>query len=72
MNAIDITVVAFGVFVIGWFVWWFGTYNGGRTLDKFNNVQLWAFSMLCGSMIIALALAAGYFVVETLQLRSGS
>lgn len=51
------------VFVVGWFVYWFGTHAGDRILNRLSNIQLHCFAFLCGSLLVALSLAFGYFVL---------
>lgn len=58
----NILLVLYLLFVLGWFIYWFGTYQGERILNRWSNIQLHGFAFFCGSLLISLGLAFGYVV----------
>lgn len=67
MNNEIIWLVVYTAFVIGWFIYWFGTYHGDRVLNGFSNLVLHAFAFLSGSLIVALSYGFGYVVLNNLM-----
>lgn len=58
------------LFVVVWFVYWFATHHGNRVLDKFTNLELHAFAMLSGALVVALSLYFGYVVLTNFMSAS--
>ena len=67
MNNDIIWLTLYAVFVIGWFIYWFGTYHGDRVLSGLPNLALHAFAFLCGSLIVALSYGFGYVVLNLMR-----
>jgi hypothetical protein len=66
MDWLDVMFSCFTVLVVLWFVGWFGTYRGQYILGKLTDLQLCMFSLFSGSLVISLALVAGYLISRTL------
>lgn len=68
MDWFEVWLISLAIFVIVWTFGWFGTYTGERQLNRLTDFQLWCFSIFSASLIVALALIAGYFIVEIFHL----
>ena len=70
MSADIIVFVLYLLFVVGWFIYWFGTYHGNRVLDGFSNLGLHLFAFFCGALVVALSLGFGYIVLTNFMSTS--
>lgn len=70
MSTEIVLFVLYLLFVVCWFVYWFGTYQGNRVLDRFTNLELHMFAFLCGALVVALSLSFGYIVLTNFMSAS--